>query len=97
MKITSSRQFTAELKAILNFYLARSEQASIKFRNDLFAKIESIPYMPYRFRKNKSANEENIRDLVFKGYVVVFRIDDTTIKILSIYRYNLPSLLEDEF
>ena len=45
--------------------------------------------MPYRFRKNKTINREDTRDLIFKGYVVVFRIEQDYIKILAIYKHNL--------
>lgn len=46
--------------------------------------------MPYRHRKNQTSNDKNIRDLIFKGYIVVFRIDDEIIEILNIYKQNLP-------
>lgn len=30
--------------------------------------------MPYKHRKNFIANDENIRDFIFKGYVIIFEI-----------------------
>lgn len=50
--------------------------------------------MPYRFRKNLDINDDDVRDLIFHGYVVPFYIDKEkeTITILLIYKENLPSI-----
>ena len=47
--------------------------------------------MPYKHRKNFIANDENIRDFIFKGYVIIFEINEN-IEILNIYTHNLPKL-----
>ena len=36
-------------------------------------------------------NDENIRDFIFKGYVIIFEINEN-IEILNIYKHNLPKL-----
>ena len=47
--------------------------------------------MPYRFRKNRYFHKDNVRDLIFNGYVIPsFIIDDKTVTILAIYKQNLP-------
>ena len=48
--------------------------------------------MPRKHRKSTTANDERIRDLIFKKYVIPFLIDEEndTIEILSIYGRNLP-------
>ncbi len=43
----------------------------------------------HRFRKNLIANDENIRDLIFKGYVIPFEIKKDSIAILQIYSQNI--------
>lgn len=48
--------------------------------------------MPYSYRKNNIANDENICDLIFKGYVVIFEISTKNIEILDIYKHNLPKV-----
>ncbi|WP_366558846.1 type II toxin-antitoxin system RelE/ParE family toxin [Campylobacter sp.] len=62
------------------------------FANSLKEKIEKIPSMPYSYRKNNIANDENICDLIFKGYVVIFEISTKNIEILDIYKHNLPKV-----
>ena len=53
-----------------------------------------IPERPYSYRENLTMKDTQVRGLVFKGYVVVFVIDEgeQTITIISIYKYNLPNL-----
>ena len=92
MEIILSEQFKEEIKSILDFYADRSksEKAANDFLEGLFEKIESLSTFAYRFRKNQYFRKDNIRDLIFKGYVIPFIIEDDTIKILSIYKHNLP-------
>ena len=45
--------------------------------------------MSRRFRKDGLTANNNIRDLIFKGYVIVFEISDENIEILGIYKNNL--------
>ena len=46
------------------------------------------------FKENLTMKDTQVRDLIFKGYVVVFVIDEgeQTITIISIYKHNLPNL-----
>ena len=46
--------------------------------------------MPYRFRKNFDLNREDVRDLLFKGYIIPFKITTKNIEILTIFKQNLP-------
>ena len=92
MEIILSEQFKEEIKSILDFYAdkSKSEKTANDFLEGLFEKIESLSTFAYRFRKNQYFRKDNIRDLIFKGYVIPFIIENDTIKILSIYKHNLP-------
>ncbi|WP_103567118.1 type II toxin-antitoxin system RelE/ParE family toxin [Campylobacter concisus] len=90
MKLLLSKRFQSDLEKILIFYSQKSFEASENFYNSLFDKMKSIEFMPYRFRKNRYFHKDNVRDLIFNGYVIPFIIDDKTITILAIYKQNLP-------
>lgn len=92
MEIILTEQFIANVKDILDFYASNSPQTARNFFDALYEKIESIPFMAYRFRKNKDFHQDNVRDLIFKGYVIPFKIDDDSIKIIAIYKHNIPKL-----
>ncbi|EBD1930926.1 type II toxin-antitoxin system RelE/ParE family toxin, partial [Campylobacter jejuni] len=53
--------------------------------------ILCIDNMPYKFRKSTLFNDENIRDFIFKKYVIPYYIDSKNDKILliTIYKNNL--------
>lgn len=84
-----SKDFLSQLDAVLDFYSKDSIETARAFYSELVERLKNISYMPYRFRKNKTINREDTRDLIFKGYVVVFRIEQDHIKILAIYKHNL--------
>ena len=95
MKIVFSAEFGDELEKILNFITQDSSSRAISFDDTLYEKILEIPNRPYSFRKNKLLDRDDTRDLIFKGYVIVFRIKQDCIKILSIYKHNLLGSFND--
>ena len=61
-----SKDFLSQLDAILDFYSKDSVETARAFYSELLERLKSISYMPYRFRKNKTINREDTRDLIFK-------------------------------
>ena len=75
MKVKISKNFRKKLFRQV-FYIARDKpQAARRFKNDLLQQLELISEHPYSFRKSIFFADDNIRDLIFKGYVITFRID----------------------
>ena len=71
-------------------YIARDSKARAdSFIQNLKVQIIKIPDMPYSYRKNKTIDRKNIRNLIFKGYTVTFSISNNAIEILGIYKRNL--------
>ncbi len=61
---------------------------ALKFESELDTMIHDIPIYPYKFRKSIYFDDENIRDLIYKGYVIPYLIKDDTIIILGITKYQ---------
>ena len=93
MNFIYTSQFKIALNEIKNFIALDSPNKAIKFRNELYEKIYGLDFMPKRCRKNTLANDESIRDLIFKGYIIVFKIENDTIKVLYIYKENEPKMI----
>jgi plasmid stabilization system protein ParE len=69
-------------------YIARDKPASArKFKSDVIKRIKGIPRMPYANRKSIFFDREDIRDLIFKGYVIVYKIDDDK-KIIDVFGFT---------
>ncbi|MDL0090047.1 type II toxin-antitoxin system RelE/ParE family toxin [Campylobacter gastrosuis] len=89
MNIIFRDDFLNELDNILEFIAADSTNRAIKFADELYDKIYNLQNMPYKFRQSTSFKSNNIRDLIFKGYVVPYLIDDENIVILGIFKENI--------
>lgn len=89
MVIKYTGEFLDELGEIADYITKDSKARADSFIQNLKAEIVKIPDMPYSYRKNKTIDRENIRDLIFKGYTVTFSISDNAIEILGIYKRNL--------
>ena len=94
MKIIFSNNFQNALKEIYNNISAERNERAFSFGDELYNEISKLAFMPKRCRKSKLFDDENVRDLIFKGYVVPFKITDESIRILYIYKANLPKIKE---
>lgn len=68
----------------MEFIAQDSLNQAIKFQIDLDEIIDDIQNMPFKYRKSIYFNDNNIRDLIFKGYVVPYKIDTSKNQIIII-------------
>lgn len=94
MKINRSRRYKNNLFQILDYIAQDKLSASEDFLNELDKLINNLPNFPFKFRKSKYFNNENIRDMVYKGYTVIYRVNEAknTIDIVRIFYKNKPPL-----
>jgi plasmid stabilization system protein ParE len=88
MKIVFKDTFVKRLEKQIDFISLDSPKRARKFKNDLLLRIREIPENPTRFRKSIYFDSDEIRDLVFKGYTVVFRINSNQIEIFGFVKYQ---------
>jgi len=74
MRIKITEDFDRKFFKQLNYIYDDKPRAALKFRVDVFKKIKGIPIMPYKHRQSIYYTDTNIRDLVFKGYVITYRV-----------------------
>jgi plasmid stabilization system protein ParE len=77
MKIELLESFLSKLNDQVKYISKDKPQAARKFKNDLLKKIDSLNKFPFPFQCRRSVYFENsnIRDLIFKGYTIVYRVD----------------------
>lgn len=92
MKFIFTDNFYERLGEIEDFIAEYNPQRAEEFHNALYDAIYKIDFMPYKHRKNPKLDNEEIRDLIFKGYVISFFIQNDEIIILDIYKNNLPNI-----
>lgn len=88
MVIRRTARFNRELRAVFDFIAKDSPNRAQGFRDKLVAKLQTISDSPLMYRKSASFEDERVRDLIFKSYVIPFAIEDETIYVLGIYKAN---------
>ena len=75
MKIVYSETFTERLVRQLQYISLDNPSAAKRLKKELILQIKKIPKNPYIHRKSIYFDNEMIRDLIFKGYTIVFKIN----------------------
>ncbi|RDV13182.1 type II toxin-antitoxin system RelE/ParE family toxin [Pontibacter diazotrophicus] len=75
MKLKVTKGFRDKLNAQIEYIAKDKPAAARKFKNDLILKIKEIPGMPFKNRKSVFFDRDDIRDLVFRGYITVYKVD----------------------
>ena len=90
MQIKRDRKYTSNLFVILRYIAKDKVSASRNFKNALDKKINNLVNFPYKNRPSIYFDNEDIRDMIFKGYTVTYEINiqNNTIEILDIFNQN---------
>ncbi|MBS2212137.1 type II toxin-antitoxin system RelE/ParE family toxin [Carboxylicivirga mesophila] len=59
-----------------------------KFKSELIQQLKQIPKNPYQYRASIYFEDKRIRDIIFKGYTIVFRINNNTIEVFGFVKYQ---------
>lgn len=87
--IILTTRFKKEVKGVLSFIAKDSKTRANNFYDELLAKLSNIPNHPLAYPKYK--DNEFIRKLIYKKYVIPFEILKDDIYILGIFKKNLWS------
>lgn len=66
--------FKIKLQTQLLFIASDKPSAAKKFQRELIKRIKQIPKFPLKCRKSIFFDSENFRDLILKGYIIVYEI-----------------------
>lgn len=89
MRVVFSTRFRHEIAIISKFIALDSKKRANAFINSVEKQCSTLSNMPYKYRKSLKFDDENVRDLVFKGYVMPYLVQGDEIHILGIYKENL--------
>lgn len=90
MILKISQSFRDRLAAQVEFIARDKPLAARKFKSEILKGIKGIPEMPFKHRKSIFFDRDDIRDLVFKGYVIVYKVDrqSQTIEVFGFTKYE---------
>jgi len=75
MKVKFSEGFVSALIEQVDYIAKDKPSAARKFKNDLLESLNKDLKQPFNFRKSIYFEDELIRDYIFKGYTIVFKIN----------------------
>lgn len=83
-----SERFDEDLFEIYCFIAKDSFDRADSFMREIRREIETLPHMPYRCRQSIKSDDPTVRDFIFKGYVVPYRIKQDKLEIVGIFNQN---------
>ena len=88
MKIKFKNTFLTRVTSQIKYISKDSPTRARKFKNQLLEAIKEIPNRPLSYRKSIYFEDDSIRDMIFKGYTIVFRITKDSIEIFGFVKYQ---------
>ena len=88
MTIIRDEKYILKLQSILEFIAIDSFDRANQFKNNLDNQIDNLVNMPFKCRKSIYFSDDNIRDLIFMGYVIPYKIYENRITIIGINKYK---------
>ena len=88
MKIIIEIGFSKPLLQILSTISKDKKSASKKFNKDLKDRIKLLLDSPFMCRASIYFEDSRYRDLIFKGYTVIYKVEENEIKILDIFKWQ---------
>lgn len=86
MKIIKSKFYLEALKAVLRYIALDNPSAALAFNLELEARLELIKTHPEMCRASRYHSSNLYRDLIYKGYTIIYKLDEQQIILLDIFR-----------
>jgi len=76
MKLRILKSFRDKLNEQVEYIVKDKPGAARKFKTDILKRIKEVPSMPFACRRSIFFDREDIRDLIYKGYIIVYKVDE---------------------
>ena len=87
MKIKITTGFRDRLNEQIEYIAKDKPSAARNFKTQILSRIKEIPKMPYAYRQSIFFDRADIRDLIFKGYVVVYKINESK-QVIEVFGFS---------
>ena len=91
MQIDKAAKYKFELKQTLSYIAKDKVSAMVDFRKRLNESLKLLKDFPYKYRKSIYFDNENIRDMIFEGYTVIYEVFEDKIEVMTIFNQNKPA------
>ncbi|MEO8233994.1 MAG: type II toxin-antitoxin system RelE/ParE family toxin [Flavobacterium sp.] len=89
MRVDFTKEFFNLLSEQVSYIAKDKPQASRKFKNSLLKSLKKDLQFPFNYKKSIYFNNISIRDYVFKGYTIVYFINEPkdTVEVFEFIKY----------
>jgi len=84
VKLVSTEPAVADLRDIRDYIQRDSESYAIRFVGRIFEAVETLADIPARGRPVPEADNASIRELLYRDYRIMYRVEQTRVVILAI-------------
>jgi plasmid stabilization system protein ParE len=90
MRIKLSEDFIQKLDRQINYIAQDKPKAARKFKHELLKRIKDIGKFPKKYKRSPFISDEYFRQLSYKGYTIVYKIDmnEDEILVFGLYKYE---------
>ena len=90
MTVVETEDYLDTLKDILAYIAKDKKSAAVQFKKELRQKIQDLKDFPFMYRVSIYFEDEDIRDLMCKGYTIPYAVDlkNKIITIIGITKYK---------
>lgn len=84
MKLRFEKEFVLSLQKKVQFIALDSPASAKAFQKGILESCEALLEMPYKYRQSLYHDDKNIRDLIYKGYTIIYAIEEEFISVLAL-------------
>lgn len=90
MKIRINEKFRDKLLHQIDYISIDKPIAALKFHEELLERITEISNHPFKYRQSIYSENKNVRDLIFKGYTITYRVieEENIIEVFSLIKHE---------
>jgi len=88
LQILFEKSFSYSLLNIIRYIAKDKKSAAINFKKELQNKISLLKKSPFMCPPSHYFENQDYRDLTFKGYTIIYKIEDDFIKILDVFKWQ---------
>lgn len=90
MRIELQDSFIKKLNRQVDFIAYDKPSAARNFKNGIISKLKELKDYPFKSRKSIFFEDESIRDMIYQGYICVYKIDmkNNVIRVFGFVKYQ---------
>lgn len=88
MKIETTTEFRRKIERQIRNISLDKPKAGRNFKNLIFSEIKKLKEMPFKNKQSKFFDDENIRELIVKGYSIIYIIESEKIVVFGFHKWE---------